>query len=249
MFRQISLMRAVSRLAPLCYKAARFVKLYADVRRFSARGNSRDVAERGAGALKFRHHGGARRVPPRARAFAPEVLVVENYENLARFRKEQLIELVGIYAKNWLAMDGVWFQSVEQTNGMDAAMYHDAEAWKRFTVIEAKRIKQFLNLPERPGLDGLAQALQLRFYANLNEADIIIDEEKKTLVYRTRECRVQRARERKGMPFHPCKPVGEIEYAGFARTIDERITCQCLSCFPDVTDPGCCCAWRFRLEE
>ena len=49
-------------------------------------------------------------------------------------------------------MDGVWFQSVERTNGMDAAMYHDTEAWKRFTVIEAKRIKQFLNLPERPGL-------------------------------------------------------------------------------------------------
>ena len=146
MFRQISLMRAVSRLAPLCYKAARFVKLYADVRRFSARGDSRDVAERGAGALKFRHHGGARRVPPRARAFAPEVLVLENYENLARFSKERLIELVGIYAKNWLAMDGVWFQSVERRDGMEAAMYHDAEAWRRFTVIEAKRIKEFLRL-------------------------------------------------------------------------------------------------------
>lgn len=132
MFRQISLMRAVSRLAPLCYKAARFVKLYADVRLFSARlaarCDSRGVAERGAGALKFRHHGGARRVPPRARAFAPEVLVLENYENLAKFSKEQLIELVGIYAKNWLAMDGVWFQSVERRDGMEAAMYHDAEA-------------------------------------------------------------------------------------------------------------------------
>ena len=154
MFRQISLMRAVSRLAPLCYKAARFVKLYADVRRFSARGDSRDVAERGAGALKFRHHGGARRVPPRARAFAPEVLVLENYENLAKFSKEQLIELVGIYAKNWLAMDGVWFQSVEQKYGMDEAMAHDAAAWERFTVIEARRIKAFLGLPEHPGRLG-----------------------------------------------------------------------------------------------
>ena len=170
-------------------------------------------------------------------------------EILLSFSKEELIRLIEDYSKNWLAIDGVWFQSVERTRGMDEAMHHDAEAWRRFTVIEAKRIKAFLGLPERAGLEGLARALQLRFYANLNEADIIIDEEKKTLVYRTRECRVQRARERKGMPFHPCKPVGEIEYAGFARTIDERITCQCLSCFPDVTDPGCCCAWRFRLEE
>lgn len=163
--------------------------------------------------------------------------------------KEKLIQLIEDYSKNWLAMDGVWFQSVERTNGMDAAMYHDTEAWKRFTVIEAKRIKQFLNLPERPGLDGLAQALQLRFYANLNESDIIRDDAQQVLIYRTRECRVQRARERKNMPFHPCKSVGEIEYAGFARTIDDRITCECISCFPDVTDATCCCAWRFKLEE
>lgn len=170
-------------------------------------------------------------------------------EYIQSLPKEKLIQLLEDYSKNWLAMDGVWFQSVEQTRGMDEAMHHDAEAWRRFTVIEAKRIKQFLNLPERPGLEGLALALQLRFYANLNEADLIWNEEKTMLIYRTRECRVQRARERKGMPFHPCKPVGEIEYAGFARTIDPRITCTCLSCFPEVTEPGCCCAWRFELSR
>ena len=170
-------------------------------------------------------------------------------EFIRSLSKEKLIQLLEDYSKNWLAMDGVWFQSVEQTRGMDEAMRHDAEAWRRYTLIEAKRIKQFLNLPEHPGLEGLALALQLRFYANLNEADLIWNKDKTTLTYRTRECRVQRARERKGMPFHPCKPVGEIEYAGFARTIDSRITCRCLSCFPDVTDPGCCCAWRFELEK
>ena len=168
---------------------------------------------------------------------------------LQSLSKEQLLRLIEDYSKNWLAMDGVWFQSVERMRGMDEAMYHDAEAWKRYTVIEGKRIKQFLSLPQHPGLEGLALALQLRFYANLNEADLLWNPEKTTLVYRTRECRVQRARERKGMPFHPCKPVGEIEYAGFARAIDDRIACQCLSCFPDVTDTSCCCAWKFWLEE
>ena len=163
--------------------------------------------------------------------------------------KERLIELIEDYAKNWLAMDGVWFQSVERKWGMGEAMYHDAEAWRRFTVIEAKRIKAFLGLEERPGLEGLSAALQLRFYANLNEADLLWNADRTELTYRTRECRVQRARERKGMPFHPCKPVGEIEYAGFVRTIDERIACQCVSCFPDVTDPSCCCSWRFWIEE
>lgn len=163
--------------------------------------------------------------------------------------KEKLIQLIEDYSKNWLAMDGVWFQSVEKKYGMDEAMYHDMEAWRRYTVIEARRIKQFLNLPEHPGLEGLAQALQLRFYTNVNEADLIWEDNGKVLIYRTRECRVQRARERKGMPFHPCKPVGEIEYAGFARTIDNRLACKCISCFPEVTDATCCCSWRFWVEE
>ncbi|OUO51560.1 hypothetical protein B5F77_10310 [Parabacteroides sp. An277] len=169
-------------------------------------------------------------------------------EALQSLPKERLIELIEDYAKNWLAMDGVWFQSIERTRGMDEAMYHDAEAWRRFTVIEAKRIKAFLGLDEKPGLEGLAAALQLRFYANLNEADLLWNADRTELTYRTRECRVQRARERKGMLFHPCKPVGEIEYAGFARTIDARIATACVSCFPDVTDPTCCCAWRFWLD-
>ena len=171
---------------------------------------------------------------------------MNHQEVLERFSREQLMELIGIYAKNWLAMDGVWFQSVEQKYGMDEAMAHDAAAWERFTVIEARRIKAFLGLPEHPGLEGLAQALSPRFYGNLNRAEPEL--RGNTLVYRVADCRVQSARTRKGMPLHPCKSVGLIEYGGFARTIDDRITCRCLSCYPEVTDETCSCAWEFTLE-
>ena len=166
---------------------------------------------------------------------------------LESLSREQLVELLSLYAKNWLAMDGVWFQSVEEKFGMEEAMYHDTEPWRRFTVIEARRIKAFLHLPEHPGLEGLAKALSLRFYANLNRDGVEI--QGNTLVYRVKECRVQSARARKGMPLHPCRPVGLIEYAGFAKEIDDRITCECLSCYPEVHDPDCSCAWKFTLQR
>lgn len=172
---------------------------------------------------------------------------MNNRENLSAFSKDELIELIEIYSKNWLAMDGVWFQSVERKLGMDEAMFHDAEAWKRFTVIEAKRIKEFLKLPDNSGIDGLAKALRLRFYANINEDKIEIDGN--SLTYTSVNCRVQRARERKGMPFHPCKSVGVIEYSGFAETIDSRFVCECISCYPDITDNSCCCKWKFVLTD
>lgn len=171
---------------------------------------------------------------------------MNNHEILSALSKEQLIELLGIYAKNWLALDGVWFQSVERKFGMDEAMFHDAEAWRRWTVIEAKRIKDFLGLPEHPGLDGLEKALALRFYGNLNDFTFVRSGD--TLRFTNTKCRVQDARRRKGMPFHPCKSVGCLEYEGFARTIDDRIACRCVSCFPDVTIPGIGCAWEFEVE-
>lgn len=169
----------------------------------------------------------------------------------AVFRKdldrEQLMELIEIYSKNWLAMDGLWFQALEARHGMDETMEADIEVWEKFTVIEARKIKKFLGLAEKPGLEGLASALALRLYANVNRDEIII--EGNTLTYRMLECRVQHARSSKGMEFHPCRAVGIVEYGGFAKAIDERIECECLSCFPQVTDESCHCAWRFTLVE
>ncbi len=161
--------------------------------------------------------------------------------------KEDLLTLLDMFAKNWLAMDGVWFQSVEKKFGMDEAVEHDKNAWRNFTVAEAKRIKQFLKLPERAGIKGLRQALAFRMYATINEDEIIVEDN--VLVYRTLDCRVQNARKRKGMEFHPCKPVGLIEYTYFAKTIDDRFDCESISCYPDVTDDTCNCSWKFTLRE
>ncbi len=170
-----------------------------------------------------------------------------DYQSISDLPKEKLVELCTNFAKNWLAMDGLWFQSIERKFGMDEALFHDVEAWKRFTIIEARRIKEFLSLPDNSGLEGLRQALSFRFYAALNQDEFIMEDD--ALIYRMVDCRVQTARNRKGMAYHPCKPVAVVEYSGFASEIDSRIETECLSCHPDVTDPTCNCSWKFTLKE
>lgn len=167
------------------------------------------------------------------------------YNSINDLPREKLLELCTIYAKNWLATDGLWFQGVENTYGFDSALDIDGQMWEQFTVIEAKRIKQFLNLPDNAGLEGLKQALQFRLYAPLNEAELTLIDN--TLIYKVVSCRVQYARHRKGLEYHTCKPVGILEYSLFAKTIDPRIETECLSCHPDVTDPTCNCCWKFIL--
>jgi hypothetical protein len=149
-------------------------------------------------------------------------------------------------AKNWVAMDGLWFQAVEQAYGMDAALAMDRMVWEQFAVIEAQRIKKRLALPEKGGLDALEIALNNRLVSLLNELEIIRPEEK-TLIITLKTCRVQAARERKGLPLFPCRSIGLVEFPVFARSIDTRIMTTCLSCPPETLPGTPYCSWKFTL--
>jgi hypothetical protein len=97
------------------------------------------------------------------------------------------------------------------------------------------------------GLAGLERALGYRLYAHLNEQEIV-ERKEDSFVFRMNACRVQQARHRAGRPDFPCKSVGLVEYAGFARALDSRIRTECICCPPDEHPEAFFCAWRFTLE-
>ncbi|MDF1544562.1 MAG: DUF6125 family protein [bacterium] len=167
--------------------------------------------------------------------------------DIASLDKETLAHMLADFAKNWLAHDGLWFQAVEKQYGMEKAIELDAEAWERFTVIEAKRIMALHAIPENGGLDALKKALGFRLYAVLNDQEIKNETESSFEFYMV-DCRVQSARSRKELPLFPCKSVGIVEYEGFARTIDSRIKTECIVCPPDPeAGKGRYCGWRFSI--
>lgn len=170
---------------------------------------------------------------------------MKQLENLSR---ETLVTMLGDFAKNWLAHDGLWFQAVEKQYGMTKAIELDTEAWAQFTVIEAKRIMALHNIPPNTGLEGLKKALGFRLYAFLNVQEIR-NETPTSFEFFMVDCRVQSARKRKGMTLFPCKSVGIEEYSGFARTIDPRIKTSGICCPPDP-DAGrdFFCGWKFWIE-
>ena len=150
-------------------------------------------------------------------------------------------------AKNWLAIDGLWFQAVEQEYGMDAAIGLDRKVWEQFSVIEARRIRERLDLPHQGGLDALETALKNRLFELVNEQKIVRPDPT-TLILTMKSCRVQAARERKKMPLFPCKPVGLVDFPVFAHEIDPRITTECISC-PPASLPGIpYCSWKFTMS-
>jgi hypothetical protein len=160
--------------------------------------------------------------------------------------KEELVKIIVDDAKNWLAHDGVWFQAVEKRFGMEAAVEIDTEAWRWFTVIEAKRIMERLGLKPGGGIPALVECLKNRSYARINRQDFV-EQTDRQVVFRMLDCRVQSARKRKGLAAHPCKSVGIVEYTEFAKVIDPRIHTRCVACPPDEHPEEFWCAWEFTI--
>jgi hypothetical protein len=163
------------------------------------------------------------------------------------WNKEELIALIEDMAKNWLAADGSWFQAVESKHGMASAKKLNDSTWSKFTVIEARRIMERLQMPSNGGLTALEQALEFRLYARINKQKSLRQGPDR-FIFRMNDCRVQSARTRKGLPDYPCKSAGIIEYSYFASSIDSRIKTLCISCPPDPHPSEYYCAWEFTLS-
>ena len=145
---------------------------------------------------------------------------------------QELLKLIEVYAKNWLAHDGCWFLAAEEMYGMDVAIELDKKSWERFAVTEARRIMKAFAIESEGGLKALERAFQYRLYAAINSQKMEWMDEK-TIIFKMIECRVQKTRRQKNLPDFPCKSVGLVEFEQFAETVDSRIKTSCISCPPD----------------
>lgn len=169
-------------------------------------------------------------------------------KDLLEMEDNKIDELQKSIAINWLANDGVWFQAVEFTEGMLSAKACNDAAWGNFSPYEALRIKKMLGLSAEPGLEGLKQAFDFRLYSDINKQSIG-NETNNSFDFFMNECRVQVARNNKGLDDYPCKSAGIIEYTTFASTIDSRIKTKIISCPPDDHPADYYCGWHFYIEE
>ncbi len=165
--------------------------------------------------------------------------------NLPDSKLEELRKSLSV---NWLANDGVWFQTVEFSHDIDTAKQCNDNCWAQFSPFEAWSVKRLLGIPDNPGLDGLKKALAFRFYAYVNRHSFT-DETNDSFVYTMDECRVQAARRRKGLDDYPCMSAGIVEYTSFAKAIDQHISTECIGCPPERHDGEWYCSWRFSISE
>ncbi len=62
-------------------------------------------------------------------------------------------QMIDYFRRSYMAVDGLWFVKLEESDGFDHALDVDIDVWKIMPKIQARKMKAMVNVP--PGINGL----------------------------------------------------------------------------------------------
>jgi len=175
--------------------------------------------------------------------------LVESTAQLERLSKEELLELVRLYSKLFLAVDAFWYLAVREKVDEDTATACDIWVWEKYTPYEFKRLIPLRNVK---GSDLEAFATVLGFspwFANLEYS--LTREGENRLSFTVLECPTLQALKREG--------AGRENV--ICREVDPKLFQIMIQCFnpsgkarpielpPETYGKSICCRWQFSIEE
>jgi hypothetical protein len=166
-------------------------------------------------------------------------------EIIKAISKDKLPDFIFLHLRNLWAVDGLYYLGIEEQWGTNHATKIDQRVWEIMGKIEARRLKQFLNITEN-NIPALMHILQHSGWAlDLEEKEIEIHPKKAIL--RNVACRVQNTRIKNGLPEFGCKPVRLGYLKSFCKEINPAIKVTCSLCPPDKHPTNLWCEWIFNL--
>ncbi|MFC1910067.1 DUF6125 family protein [Chloroflexota bacterium] len=170
------------------------------------------------------------------------------YAGLETLSRETLINLVKMYSRNWQTLDGLWFKNVEEECGLEAAARIDLQNWEQHAVIEAKRIKDVLEIAG----NGVKDVLMVLSFMSWQITSPLFEIEKESpgqVVIRYPRCAVQEGRAKQGKPVFPCKTMKLTLLSCISKVVNPDIRVRCLSCPPDAPGRDYWCRWELSLNK
>jgi hypothetical protein len=167
------------------------------------------------------------------------------HKELERLPKKVLIELIKMYSRNWLTVDGLWFSGVEEKFGLDEALELDYRMWRIGSRIEAKRIREILDVNDG-GLNSVLRAINFLSWAASFEYHV--EQSENRAVWTCTHCPPQVSRVKSGKGEFACRPTFESCFGNLCEVIDPNIKVTCLICPPGPHPEDIWCQWEF-LEQ
>jgi len=166
---------------------------------------------------------------------------------LEALTKKELLNVIEMFSKNWLTLDGLWFTLVEDKYGLEAALDLDLKMWQRNALIEARRIKKYMGI-EGGGIKGVLKAFRFMTFDPSMPFEYSMDGLDQAYLWIT-SCRPQEGRIKAGKEPFPCKPMGYACYETLVNTIDPGVKVESIFCPPDSHPSDIWCKWKLTYSK
>ncbi len=170
-----------------------------------------------------------------------------NMEEYDKLPKQQLIELLRMYGRFALLLDGYWFLGIEGLHGTEEAIRLDEDVWRQFGKSEARLLKRFLSRDRVTSLEEICRIYLLTpVFGNLGGRAEIREDKCRLSVT---DCHPQKARIRKNLGEFPCKTVGQAYFESLLAEMNPEIRFRCVVCPPDRHPDDLWCEWEVWMEK
>lgn len=173
----------------------------------------------------------------------------ESTAHLEKLSKAELIELVRLYTKLFLAVDGFWYLAVKEMVDEDTATACDIWVWEKYTPYELKRLMQLRNIKGND-LEAFATALGFSpWFANLDYR--LTREGENRLIFTVLECPTLQALKREGAGRENiiCRQVDPQLFQIMIQSFNPKGKVIPIELPPETRGDGICCRWQFSLDE
>ena len=175
--------------------------------------------------------------------------LVESTAQLERLSKEELLELVRLYSKLFLAVDAFWYLAVREKVDEDTATACDIWVWEKYTPYELKRLMSLRNI-KGSDLESFATVLGFSpWFANLEYS--LTRESENRLTFTVLECPTLEALKREGSGRENviCRQVDPKLFQIMIQCFNPRGKVIPIELPPETNGKSICCRWQFSLEE
>ena len=165
------------------------------------------------------------------------------------FSRELLVELMKLYSKLYLAIDGFWYLSVMNKVDEATATECDIWVWEKQARYEMKRIVSLLDIKDRD-IAAFFKCLQFSPWVwNLEQK---MEVKNKNLgIWTIMRCPTLEALEKegKGRDKYFCKSVEIRIFGALASSFNPSIEFEYLKLPPKKSDNEPCCQWQFKIKH